>query len=162
MRNQFGHLIRTVPAAVLAGALGICLMGASQDPITGADQSFAPAAMNAMLQSIANAEAVQATGGGASGDVAKLAAKIQTDELSLGTQLASLSDYYGVKVNTDLPKANDGAATFAHDQVTALTDLIAIMNAERNGGNASQLRTFADSAVTVLQNDLQAAKAAAQ
>ncbi|HET9028875.1 MAG TPA: DUF4142 domain-containing protein [Candidatus Aquilonibacter sp.] len=152
------QLIRPVTATVFAGALGVCLMGASQDPITGADMNFAPTAMNALTQSIANAEAVQT--GSASPAVNKLAAQIQTDELGLGTQLASLADYYGVNVKTDLPKANDDASTFVHDQVTALTNLIAIMEAERNGGNASQLRTFADGAVTVLQKDLQAAQAA--
>lgn len=154
------QFLRSIPVAAVAGALGLCLMGVSQDPITGADQNFPPAAMNALTQSIANAEAAQ--GNGASADVDKLAAQIQTDELSLGTQLASLADYYGVSVKTDLPKANDTAATFAQDQVTALNNLIGIMNAERNGGNASQLRAFADSALTVLEKDLEAAKAAAK
>jgi hypothetical protein len=148
-------LFRTLPAVALAGALGICLMGEANDPVSQADVTFAPTAMKVILQSVADAEAVQG------GSDAALATSIQTDGLALGNQLASLSSYYGINVPTDLPKAQSGAS-FASNEVAELTNLLAVLNAEKSGGNASQMRTFADSAIAQVQKDLDAAKAASK
>jgi hypothetical protein len=152
--------VRALPAFALVGALGVCLMGATTDTMGSVDSSFAPAAMNLVTQSIANAEAVQS--GTATPDVTKLAVSIQRDELDLGTQLASLADFYGVSLKTDLPKEQADTASFAQDQVTALAKLISLLDTERTGGSAAQLRTLAADEIPVLQKDLDAAKAAAK
>jgi hypothetical protein len=151
------QFFRALPAAALAGALGVCLMGATNDSVSAGDAAFAPAAMKMILQSVANAEAVQSDG--ATGGVATLAASIQNDELAIGTQLASLASYDGVNVSTDLPKSDCTTDNFASTQVTALTNLIASLQAEKDGGNAPNLRDFAVNAIPRLQKDLDAAKA---
>ncbi len=154
------HFFRAIPAVAIAGALGVCLMGATNDSVSAGDTAFAPAAMNVILQSVANAEAVQSSG--ASGDLTKFAANIQSDELAVGTQLASLADFYGINVKTDLPKSDCTADTFAQTQVDSLNKLIAMLQAEKNNGNAPNLRDFADNALPRLQKDLEAAKALAK
>lgn len=154
------QFFRALPAVALAGALGVCLMGATNDAVSAGDVAFAPAAMNVILQSVSNAEAVQSDG--ATGDVAKLAASIQSDELALGTQLASLSNYYGVNVSTDLPKSDCTTDNFASTQVTTLTKLISMLQSEKDNGNAPNLRDFADNAIPRLQKDLDAAKTLAK
>ena len=158
MRNF--HFFRALPAVAIAGALGVCLMGATNDSVSAGDATFAPAAMNVILQSVANAEAVQ--GDGATGDVATLAASIQNDELAVGTQLSNLADFDGIAVKTDLPKSDCTTDNFAETQVTSLTKLIAMLQAEKDNGNAPNLRDFADNAIPRLQKDLAAAKAAAK
>lgn len=154
------NFFRALPAIAVAGALGVCLMGASNDSVSAGDAAFAPAAMNVILQSVANAEAVQTDG--ATGDVAKLAASIQSDELAVGTQLSNVADYDGISVKTDLPKSDCTTDTFAETQVTSLNKLIAMLQTEKDNGNAPNLRDFADNAIPRLQKDLDAAKAAAK
>ncbi|MBV8636448.1 MAG: hypothetical protein JO322_00040 [Candidatus Eremiobacteraeota bacterium] len=154
------NFIRAIPAVAIAGALGVCLMGATNDSVSAGDVAFAPATMNILLQSVANAEAVQSDG--ATGDVAKLAASIQSDELAVGTQLANVASFDGIDVKTDLPKSDCTTDTFAEDQVTSLNKLISLLQAEKDSGNAPNLRDFADNAIPRLQKDLDAAKAAAK
>jgi hypothetical protein len=156
------QLLRALPAAALAGALGICLMGATNDSVSSTDVNFAPSAMKLILQSAANAEAVQDGSADPSPSVTALAKQIQTDCLAVGSQLADVASYDGINVNTDLPKATGTNTSFASDQVTALEQLIAVLQAEKNDGNAPNLRDFADNSIPRLQKDLDAAKAAAK
>lgn len=151
------QFLRALPAVAVAGALGVSLMGATNDSVSAGDVAFAPAAMNSILQSVSNAEAVQ--GDGATGDVAKLAANIQNDELAIGTQLASLASYDGINVSTNLPKSDCTTDNFASTQVTTLTNLISMLQAEKDNGNAPNLRDFAVNALPRLQKDLDEAKA---
>jgi hypothetical protein len=154
------QFFRALPAAAVAAALGVCLMGATNDAVSSGDAAFAPAAMNMILQSAANAEAVQSDG--ATGGVATLAASIQQDELAIGTQLASLASYDGVNVSTDLPKSDCSTDDFASNQVESLTKLIATLQTEKDNGNSPNLRDFAVNAIPRLQKDLDAAKALAK
>jgi Domain of unknown function (DUF4142) len=153
------QLFRALPAAALASALGICLMGATNDAVSATDVNFAPSAMKMILQGAANAEAVQDGTADPSPDVTALAKSIQADCLAVGSELAQLADYDGIKVSTDLPKATGTNASFAQDQVTALSQLIAVLQSEKANGNAPNLRDFADNAIPRLQKDLDAAKA---
>ncbi len=153
------QLFRALPAAALAGALGICLMGATNDAVSSTDVNFAPSAMKLILQSVSNAEALQDGSADPSPEVTALAKQIQADGLAVGSQLASLAGYDGIDLKTDLPKATGTNASFPQDQVTSLEQLIAILQAEKNNGNAPNLRDFADNAIPRLQKDLDAAKA---
>lgn len=156
------QLLRALPAAALASALGICLMGATNDAVSSTDVQFAPSAMKLILQSVANAEAVQDGSADPSPEETALAKQIQSDGLAVGSQLSSLAGYDGINVSTDLPKATGTNASFAQDQVSSLEQLIALLQAEKNNGNSPNLKDFADNAIPRLQKDLDAAKALAK
>ncbi len=137
-------------------------MGATNDAVSSSDASFAPSAMKLILQSAANAEAVQDGSADPSPAVTALAKSIQSDCLAVGSELAQIADYDGINVPTDLPKATGSNASFAQDQIATLTQLISVLQAEKANGNAPNLRNFADTAIPRLQKDLEAAKAAAK
>ena len=145
-------------APLLAGAISVCLMGAANDQASPTDATFATNVMKLTLQSVANAEAVSS---GQSSDGTKaLASTIQADGIAMGTKLASMADYYGLTVSTDLPKSTGTPQSFAQDQVTTLTQLIDLCKAEQTSGGGAQLRTLAADMLPTLEKDLATAQSA--
>src|SRR5215469_13548856 len=133
--------LQKLVAPVAACAFALCLMGATaNDQASQADATFATSAMKIMLQSVANAEAIES--GQASDGVHSLATSIRTDGLNYGTKLASLADFYGFSVSTDMPSASGNAQSFAQDQVGSLQQLIDLATAEKTSGGGAQLRTL--------------------
>ena len=143
-------------ACAISVAIGGSLIAANLDAPNTADQQFTAHAMHALLQNVSNADAAQTSGDAAT---KALAGTLQTDQVAIGSQLASLASYYGINVSTDAPKASTGASGFAADQKASLTHLIALFEAEQqNVGGASQLRSFAAQSLPTLQKDLEAVK----
>ena len=150
--------LQKIAAPLLAGAFSVCLMGAANDQASSTDAAFTTRVMKLTLQSVANAEAIQS--GQTSDGVHSLATSIQTDGLAMGTKLASLADFYGLTVSTDLPNSTGTAQSFAQDQVTTLSQLIDLCKAEQQSGGGAQLRTLAADMLPTLEKDLEAAKTA--
>jgi hypothetical protein len=150
--------LRTIAAPLIAGSLGLCLMGAANDQASPADAAFTTNVMKLTLQNAANAQAVES--GQAPDGIHSLATAISSDSIDMGTRLASLADYYGISVSTDLPKATGAPEAFAKDQVASLTQLIDLCKSEQANGGGAQLRTLAADLLPTLQKDLEAAKAA--
>ncbi|HTV74643.1 MAG TPA: DUF4142 domain-containing protein [Candidatus Acidoferrales bacterium] len=150
-------VLRSLGSLALTGVLGLGLLGASggSDAVTSADTQFAQSAMHMLLQGVSNADAAQ----GGDSSVKGLATGIQTDEIAIGNQLASLASYYGINVSTDSPKASTDAAGYAADQAHDLPELIALFEQEKDGGGSAQLRSFASQALPTLQKDLAAVQA---
>jgi len=151
------RIVRTVVPVAICGALGLALLGASGDPTTPADTQFASHAMPLLLQSVANANPAE-SGGDAT--VKALASKVQSDEVSIGTQLVSIAGYYGIKVSTDSPKPSIQASDYTASQATVLPQLITLFEQEAKGGGGAQMRSFAETSVPVLEGDLKAVQQA--
>ncbi|MDE2482760.1 MAG: hypothetical protein KGN02_11265 [bacterium] len=151
MRNT--NLLRSLPAVALVGTLGIALLGVANP----ADSHFSTTAMKPLLQSIADAEAVQPN---ATGSVKQLAAELQKDELTIGDQLATISGYYNINVDTTMPKGNGDASAFVANQERSLGQLVGLFKQESSAGGAGQLRAYAAEALPILEKDLAAVKAA--
>lgn len=151
-------LLRPLASVALCSTLGVALLGAStNDAANPADSQFTQQAMQLLLQSVSNGNPAQADG---SDGVKTLASGVQTDEVSIGTQLASIASFYGIKVSTNSPKPSCTAADYAADQAKALSHLVALFQAEQSSGGGAQLRSFAAEALPVLQKDLSAAQKA--
>lgn len=148
-------LLRPLVSAALCSTLGIGLLGAANDAANTADTQFSQQAMQLLLQSVSNANPAEADG---SDGVKALATNVQGDEVSIGSQLASIANYYGINVSTEAPKPSCTPADYATDQAKALSQLVALFQAEQQGGGGAQLRTFAADALPMLEKDLNAAR----
>jgi hypothetical protein len=149
-------LLRPLVSVALCGTLGIALLGASQDDAANtADTQFTQQAMQLLLQSVSNANPAEADG---TDGVKALANSVQGDEVTIGSQLASIADFYGIKVPTDSPKPSCTASDYAADQAKELSALVALFQGEQQGGGGAQLRSFAAEELPVLQKDLSAAQ----
>jgi hypothetical protein len=145
------HLFRTLGALTMSAAIGVSLIAAGIDGANSVDQQFATQAMHQLLQGVSNADVAQS---GSDANVKSLASTIQSDQVNVGTQLASLSSYYGINVSTDPLKPSTDAAGYVESQKTSLKSLIAMFENEEQNGGASQLRTFAAQSLPILQKDL--------
>ncbi len=150
-------LLRPLVSVALSSTLGIGLLGAANDAASPADTQFSQQAMQLLLQSVSNANPAQTDG--AEG-VKALATTVQGDEVDIGSQLASIANFYGIKVATDAPKPSCTPSDYAADQAKALAALVALFEAEQQDGGGAQLRTFAAEALPVLEKDLSAAQQA--
>ena len=150
-------LLRPLVSVAVCGTLSIGLLGAANDAANTADTQFTQQAMQLLLQSVSNANPAQADG---TDGVKALATTVQGDEVSIGSQLASISNFYGIKVATNAPKPSCTASDYAADQAKALAALVALFQAEQQGGGGAQMRTFAAEALPVLEKDLSAAQKA--
>jgi len=150
------RLSRSLATLALTGALSVTMLGAAIDGVTTADSDFAHQAMTMLLQSVANADPAQSNG---SADVKALASKVQTDEIGIGKQLASLANYYGINVSTTAAKPSTDASGYAADQAKSLESLITIFENEAQNGGGAQLRSFASASLPTLQADLKAVQA---
>jgi hypothetical protein len=139
----------------LCSTLGIGLLGAANDAANPADTQFTQQAMQLLLQSVSNANPAQADG---TDGVKALATTVQGDEVNVGTQLASIASFYGIKVATDSPKPSCTASDYAADQAKALSQLVVLFQAEQTNGGGAQMRSFAAQELPVLQKDLDAAQ----
>ena len=150
-------LLRPLVSVALCSTLGIGLLGAANDAASTADTQFTQQAMQLLLQSVSNANPAQADG---SDGVKTLASSVQSDEVSVGTQLVSIASFYGIKVSTESPKPSCTASDYAADQAKALSHLVVLFQAEQLNGGGAQLRSFAAQALPVLEKDLSAAREA--
>jgi hypothetical protein len=149
--NRF---LRVLGACAISVAIGGSLIAAGLDAPNTADQQFTSQAMQSLLQNVSNADAAQTSGDAAT---KQLAGTLQTDQIAIGSQLASLASYYGINVSTNAPKASTDGAGYAADQKASLTKLIAIFQTEQqNVDGASQLRSFAAQSLPILEKDLSA------
>jgi hypothetical protein len=151
------RLLRPLVSVALCSTLGIGLLGAANDAANTADSQFTQQAMQLLLQSVSNANPAEADG---SDGVKALATTVQGDEVNVGTQLASIANFYGIKVATDSPKPSCTPSDYAADQAKALSQLVALFQAEQQNGGGAQLRSFAATELPVLQKDLDAAQKA--
>lgn len=150
------RLLRPLVPVALCSTLGIALLGAGQgDSTSAADSQFTQQAMQLLLQSVSNANPAQADG---SDGVKALATTVQGDEVNVGSELASIANFYGIKVATDSPKPSCTASDYAADQAKALSQLVALFQAEQQNGGAPQMRSFAAQELPVLEKDLSAAQ----
>ncbi len=150
-------LLRPLVSVALCSTLSIGLLAAANDAANTADTQFTQQAMQLLLQSVSNANPAQTSG---TDGVKALATTVQGDEVTIGSQLASISSFYGIKVATNSPQPSCTASDYAANQAKALTALIALFEAEQHGGGGAQLRTFAAEALPVLEKDLSAAQKA--
>jgi hypothetical protein len=148
-------LLRPLVSVALCSTLGIALLGAANDAANPADTQFTQQAMQLLLQSVSNANPAEADG---TDGVKTLATNVQSDEVSIGTQLASIASYYGIKVGTDSPKPSCTASDYAADQAKALSQLVALFQSEETNGGGAQMRSFAAQELPTLQKDLDAAQ----
>jgi predicted outer membrane protein len=156
MRNL--HILQSLGSVAACVALGVTLLGADLgDATTPADSQFAHSAMNVLLISVSNATAAESSG---DAQVKNLANNVQSDELAIGSQLASLASYYGITLSTDAPKATTDGSGYAADQAHQLQTLIVLFQSEKDGGGGAQMRAFAGQSIPILQKDLQAVQAA--
>lgn len=151
-------LLRPLVTVALCSTLGIGLLGADNDAASPADTQFTQQAMQLLLQSVSNANPAEADG---SDSVKTLATDVQGDEVTIGSQLASIANYYGIKAPTDTPKPSCTPSDYAADQAKALSQLVALFQSEQTNGGGAQLRSFAAEELPMLQKDLSAAQKAA-
>jgi hypothetical protein len=151
------RLLRPLVSVALCSTLGIGLLGAANDAANTADTQFTQQAMQLLLQSVSNANPAEADG---TDGVKALANTVQGDEVNVGSQLASIAGFYGIKVATDSPKPSCTASDYAADQAKALSQLVVLFQAEQANGGGAQLRSFAAEELPVLQKDLSAAQSA--
>jgi hypothetical protein len=149
------RLLRPLVSVALCSTLGIGLLGAANDAANTADTQFTQQAMQLLLQSVSNANPAQADG---TDGVKALATTVQSDEVNVGTQLASIANFYGISVTTDSPKPSCTASDYAADQAKELAQLVALFQTEQQNGGGAQLRSFAAAELPVLQKDLDAAQ----
>ncbi|HTZ53787.1 MAG TPA: DUF4142 domain-containing protein [Candidatus Acidoferrum sp.] len=154
---QHHKILRPLVSVALCSTLGIALLGASNDAANPADTQFTQQAMQLLLQSVSNANPAEADG---NDGVKTLATSVQSDEVTIGSQLASIASYYGIKVATDAPKPSCTASDYAADQAKALSQLVALFQAEQTAGGGAQLRSLAAESLPVLEKDLSAAQKA--
>jgi hypothetical protein len=151
------RLLRPLVSVALCSTLGIGLLGAANDAANTADTQFTQQAMQLLLQSVSNANPAEADG---TDGVKALATTVQGDEVNVGSQLASIANFYGIKFATDAPKPSCTASDYAADQAKALSQLVALFQSEQANGGGAQLRSFAAEELPVLQKDLDAAQKA--
>lgn len=150
-------LLRPLVSVALCSTLGVALLGAANDAANTADTQFTEQAMQLLLQSVSNANPAEADG---SDGVKQLATTVQGDEVNVGTQLASIASFYGIKVSTNAPQPSCTASDYAADQAKTLAALVALFEAEQNGGGGAQMRSFAAETLPVLEKDLSEAQKA--
>lgn len=109
--------------------------------------------MHVLLQSVANADVAES---GSDAQAKTVASSVQSDEIAIGNQLASLSSYYGIPLSTEAPKATTDAAGYTADQAHQLQTLIGLFEQEKDGGGGAQLRAFAGQSLPILEKDLHA------
>jgi hypothetical protein len=152
MRNL--HILRPIGTIALCATLGVTLLGADLgDATTPADSQFAHSAMGVLLQSVSNATAAESSG---DEHVKTVATNVQSDEIAIGSQLASLSSYYGITLSTNAPKATTDGSGYVADQAHQLHTLIVLFQQEKDGGGGAQMRAFAGQSLPILEKDLQA------
>ena len=156
MRNL--HILRPIGTVALCAALGITLLGADLgDSASPADTQFAHSAMHVLLQSVSDANVAES---GGDGHVKSVATSVQSDEVAIGSQLASLASYYGIPVSTQAPKATTDASGYEADQAQKLHTLIDLFQQEKEGGGGAQMRSFAGQSLPILEKDLHAVQGA--
>ncbi|HTV93036.1 MAG TPA: hypothetical protein VMG98_09990 [Verrucomicrobiae bacterium] len=156
MRNL--HIFRPIGTIALCATLGVTLLGADLgDATSPADTQFAHSAMGVLLQSVSNANAAESSG---SDHVKAVASSVQSDEIAIGSQLASLASYYGIALSTNAPKPTTDGSGYAADQAHQLQTLIVMFQQEKDGGGGAQLRAFAGQSIPILEKDLQAVQSA--
>lgn len=151
------RLLRPLVSVALCSTLGIGLLGAASDTANTADTQFTQQAMQLLLQSVSNANPAEADG---TDGVKTLATSVQGDEVNVGSELASIANFYGIKVATGSPKPSCTASDYAADQAKALSALVVLFQAEQQNGGGAQLRSFAAEQLPVLEKDLSAAQKA--
>jgi hypothetical protein len=109
--------------------------------------------MGVLLQSVSNATAAESSG---DAHVKTVATNVQSDEIAIGSQLASLSSYYGITLSTNAPQATTDGSGYAADQAHQLHTLIVLFQQEKDGGGGAQMRAFAGQSLPILEKDLQA------
>jgi hypothetical protein len=150
-------LLRPLVSVALCSTLGVALLGAANDAANPADTQFTKQAMQLLLQSVSNANPAEADG---NDGVKALATSVQGDEVTIGSQLASIAGFYGITVSTNSPSPSCTASDYATNQAKTLSALVALFEAEQTSGGGAQMRTFAAEALPVLKKDLSAAQKA--